>query len=78
MFTWNEWEEMDERGRVFWIRAGDRLRRERMRDLMYAVRVGFNAEGAEFTRITHELLDERSAEEKAQEEWDFLKMVGGG
>ncbi len=45
---------------------------------MYAVRVGFNADENRFTQITHDLLDERPPEERAKDEWEALKMVGGG
>ena len=78
LFTGAELVDMDVRGLLYWERVADRARRERMKEMMYAVRVGFNADGNDFTRITHDLTDERSREEKAQDEWEALKMVGGG
>lgn len=69
---------MDARVLLYWERVADRTRREKLKELMYAVRVGFNADRNEFTSITHDLTDERSREEKAQDEWEALKMVGGG
>ncbi len=49
-----------------------------MKEMMYSVRVGFNADKNDFTRITHDLTDETPRDERMREEWDFLKMVGGG
>ena len=70
--------EMDVRLLAYWEKVADRARRERMKEMMYAVRVGFNADKNDFTRIMHDLTDETPKEERAQEEWEFLKMVGGG
>lgn len=69
---------MDVRGLAYWEKVADRARRERLREMMYAVRVGFNADENRFTQITHDLLDERPPEERAKDEWEALKMVGGG
>jgi hypothetical protein len=78
LFTGAELVGMDLRGLAYWEKVADRVRRERMREMMLAVRVGFNAGGNDFTQITHDLLDETPKEVRQQEEWEFLKMVGGG
>ena len=78
LFTGGELVKMDLRVLGYWEKVADRARRERMKEMMYSVRVGFNADGNDFTRITHDLTDETPKEERVAEEWEFLKMVGGG
>jgi hypothetical protein len=78
LFTGEELMDMDARVLMYWDKVADRARRTAMKEMMYAVRVGFNANGNDFTKIAHDITDERDVEEKAQDEWDFLKMVGGG
>ncbi|MFA5186610.1 MAG: hypothetical protein WC551_09060 [Patescibacteria group bacterium] len=68
---------MDTRLLAYWEKVADRARRERMKEMMYSVRVGFNADKDDFARITHELTDETPKEVRQQEEWEFLKLVGG-
>jgi hypothetical protein len=77
LFTGAELLGMDLRGLAFWEKVADRARRERMKEMMYSVRVGFNADDDTFTRITHGLTDETPKEVRQQEEWEFLKLVGG-
>ena len=69
---------MDVRVLVMWERVADRERRERMKEGMYAVRVGMNASGAEYAQIMRDISDERTKEEKAKDVWEELAFVGGG
>lgn len=69
---------MDLRLLAFWEKVAVGASREQMKNMMYAVRVGFNADKSAFERVIHDLTHDVPKETQVADTWELLEQVGGG
>ena len=81
MFTWRILLDMGVRQRVYWSRQADAIRRQRISDIAYGVRIGM-AESSDYTKAIDSLELSKTVEESKQQDseatWNMLYFLGGG